>query len=110
MGLEFCTGGCDNGDAYWWLFWGIPFRYIYRVFLTPPSFLSKTDFFFFEKASDERTNKIKQFNFGTFVMAMFVVQMGAARSFTRSPQGCYDLCLLLWRTIPLLFLQGLVSS
>ena len=37
---------------------------------------------------------------------MFVVQMGAAKSFTRSPQGCYDLCLLLWRTIPLLFLQG----
>ena len=43
-------------------------------------------------------------------MAIFVVQIGAAKSFTRSPQGCYDLCLLLWRTIPFLFLQGFLVS
>ena len=43
-------------------------------------------------------------------MAIFVVQIGAARSFTRSSQGCYDLCLLLWRTIPFLFLQGFLVS
>ena len=41
---------------------------------------------------------------------MYEVQMDAAKSFTRSPQGCYDLCLLLWRTIPLLFLQGVLVS
>ena len=76
----------------------------YIAFFNTTVFSLENDFF-------SKTNATKNsLIFAPFVTAMFVVQMGAAKSFTRSPQGCYDLCLLLWRTIPLLFLQGVLVS
>ena len=62
MGIEFCTGGCDNGNAYWWLFMAIPVRYVLsRFFLFHTTVFSLANDFFFSKTNDKRTNKIKQF-------------------------------------------------